>query len=188
MNATATEPTFEDMAIDVPEPGQDREIMPSGIYNGKLVGLKTVAKPDWMLNGEDEDEDREQWQWTWEIVDGDWQGQRLSAYTNRSWHEKANAHKYAAALLGVPTLPVGVGMSTGQLAGKTCQLWITERAKKNDPNSQYNKVDKVTPTPSPRMRSQRPSAAPQGTKAGGRVQLDGFPTDQDEVPFDETVD
>jgi hypothetical protein len=176
MNATDEKTdVVEDIEIEVPTTASF-ETMPPGTYNAKLVGLKVVPKPDWKLKGE-EGEDREQWEWTFMVTDGDYAGSRLKDFTNRTWHERAKAHKHAAALLGVPTLPVGVGMSTGQLAGKTCQLWVTEVESKKNPGEFRNYIDKVTPTPTPRMRPQR--------KQEQRVQLDGYPTDEggDEIEF-----
>lgn len=177
MNATEEKVlAFDDLDIDVPT-GGDFETIPAGMYNARLVGFTVTDKPDWKLTGE-EGEDKQQWEWTFELVDGDYQGTRLKNYTNRSWHEKANAHKHAAALLGVPTLPVGVGMSTRQLAGKPCQVWVIEKGTKKDPNDLRNYVDKVTPMPTPRMRPIRPQSAPQ--PQGPLVHLPGYPGDEDE--------
>lgn len=172
----ATEETFEDIAMDVPASGEDFFTIPPGMYPAKLVGLKVVPKPDWKLTGEEEtDDQKNQIQWTFQIQGGDYDGVKLSDYTNISWHPKATAHKHAAALLGVPELAVGVGSSTRQLAGRTCQIWVVEKTNKK--GDQRNYVEKVTPTPTPRMRPQTRSAAPQGTKAVGRVQLPDYPHD-----------
>jgi hypothetical protein len=88
----------------------------------------------------------------------------------------------------VPTRPVGVGLSTKQFAGKTCQLWITEVPTKKDPTQFRNYVDKCLPTPAPRMRPQRPSQPPQGTQGKGRVQLDGYPAEDGDLPFEPLIE
>lgn len=150
MNATA-EQTFEDVDISVPESNGDYETIPAGVYSARLVTFTTVDKPDWKIKGE-EGEDRQQWEWGFVIMGGDYDGTTLKAWSNRSWHPKSTAHKWAAALLGVPELPVGSGMSTKQLANKACQLWVVEIEKKN--GDLMNKVEKVLPTPKPRQRQQ----------------------------------
>lgn len=149
----------EDIDIEVPQGGSDQEIIPQGMYTARLVKLKTVAKPDWKLKGE-EGEDREQYEWVFEIVEGDWQGYRLNDYTNRTFHPKATAHKHAAALFGVPELVPGIHTSTRALAGKACQIWIIEKATQQGKGPIRNYIEKVTPMPTPRARPQRPQAAP----------------------------
>lgn len=176
MNATTEEKTlaFDDLDIEVPAAGGDFETIPAGMYNARLVGFTVTDKPDWKLTGE-EGEDKQQWQWTFEITEGDYAGTRLVEFTNRTWHEKAKAHKHAAALMGVPTLPVGMGMSTRQFAGRTCQVWVVEKESKKSPGTFRNYVEKVTPTPQPRMRPQKPAQA--ATRP--QVQLEDYPRDED---------
>ncbi len=188
---TQQETAFEDIDIMVPQSGSDYLTIPAGIYNARLVGFKTLDKPDWKLKGE-EGEDLQQWEWTFEVTDGEYQGTRIADWTNRVWGERAKAHAHAAALLGVPTLPVGVGMSTGQLAGKPCQIWVIEKPTKKDATIFRNYIEKVTPLPQARQRrnaiDQRqgvPTAADEKRhrEAVPRQQLAGYPSDDlDEVP------
>ncbi len=187
MNNTATETqsdelVFEDEEVTVPESGGDFATIPAGVYNAKLVGFKREPKPDWKLKGDEDENGKQQFKWTWIVTDGEFSGTYLTDWTNISWHEKATSHKYAAALLGVPTLPVGVGMSTRSLAGRTCQLWVTETPTKKDPSVFRNYVDKCTPTPTPRMRPQKEQDK-RGREAVPRQQLAGYSADDlDEVP------
>lgn len=169
-------PAFEDVEMEPPEGGGNFETIPAGMYPARLIGFTTCDKPDWKLTGE-EGEDRQQWKWTFQIEGGDYDGWKLDEYTNRTWHERAKAHKHAAALLGVPELPVGQGLSTKVLAGKTCQLWVIEKGTKKDPNDLRNYIDKVVPTPTARMRPQTRPQAPQGTVKPLRVQVEGLPVD-----------
>lgn len=145
------ENTVEDLNIEVPVSGADFEAIPEGVYPARLVGFRTVDKPDWKLKGE-ENEDKEQWVWRFEITGGgEYAGVVLQDYTNRSWHPKSKAHKHAAALFGVPELTPDVAVSTGQLAGRACQLWVIEKDIKG---TMRNFIDKVTPAPKPRQRQQ----------------------------------
>ncbi len=186
MNNTATETqsdelVFEDEEVTVPESGGDFPTIPAGVYNAKLVGFKREPKPDWKLKGDEDENGKQQFAWTWEIVEGEYAGTHISDWTNISWHEKSNSHKYGAALMGVPTLPVGVGLSTKQFAGRLCQLWIVEVPTKKDATIFRNYVDKVLPAPTPRLRPHKPTEQRQ-REAVPRQQLAGYPTDgSDEV-------
>ena len=180
--------TFEDVEMEPPANGSSYETIPAGMYPARLVGFTTCDKPDWKLTGE-EDEDKQQWQWVFEITDGEYAGLKINEYTNRSWHEKAKAHKHAAALLGVPELPVGQGLSTKTLANRTCQILVIEKGTKKDPNDLRNYVDKVLPTPAPRQRAQRPAQPAQDSPAVKQVvvpQLQGgvnTEDEEDDLPF-----
>lgn len=133
----------EDIPIDVPTGGgEPQEVIQEGIYQGRLVRLKVVDKPEWKLKGE-ENEDRQQWEWVFEIVGGKHAGHKLSDYTNRTFHEKATAHKHAAALLGVEHLDPRQHASTGILAGLVGNLWVVK--KKNTKGEFRNYIDKITP-------------------------------------------
>jgi hypothetical protein len=168
---------FVDVAIEVPQNGADYETIPEGVYPARLVGFKVTEKPEWALKGE-EGEDREQWAWRFEITGNGAEGVPLTDYTNRSWHPKSKAHKHAAALLGVPELTPDVAISTRQLAGKPCQLWVVEKQTKKGDLRNY--IDKVTPAPKPRQRAQQAAQQP----AVKRVQVQGLPDDfEDEVDF-----
>lgn len=182
MNGTTDEnkqEAFEDIPIEVPDT-TEYETIPAGIYNARLVGLKVEPKPDWKRTGQ-EGENPDQIHWTFQIIEGEYEGLKLSDYTNITFHPKATAHKHAAALLGVPELTPGIAMSTGQLAGKTCQLWVIEKV--NSKGQQRNYVDKVTPTPAPRMRPAQKQG--QAAPAVGRVQVPGLPVDDadDDIQF-----
>lgn len=172
---------FEDEELIVPDAGIDFPTIPAGVYTGKLVGFRREPKPDWKLKGDEDENGKQQFKWTFVVTDGEYAGTDLVSWTNISWHEKSTAHKYGAALLGVPTLPVGVGMSTRQFAGRSCQLWVTEMPKKNDPTVFWNRVDKVLPLPAPRQRPQKPTEQRQ-REAVPRQQLPDYPVDD---PVDE---
>lgn len=170
MVAPTQENTVEDMEIVVPDSGGEVWTIPAGAYPAELVRLKRVPKPDWKLKGTEEtDDDKHQLEWGFRITSGEYEGVVLTDYTNISWHPKATAHKHAAALLGVPELAIGVGLSTGQLKGKPCQIWVIEKPLKNKPDEFRNYVEKVTIQSVARPRPQRQQAE--------RVQLDGFPGD-----------
>ncbi len=174
---------IEDEPIDVPEQ-RVFETIPPGTYNARLVAFRTTDLPAWKLKGE-EGEDKYQWEWVFEITDGEYQGTRLTDWTTRKWHEKAKAHKHAAALLGVPTLTPGVNKSTRELAGKSAQLWVTEVESKKEPGQFRNYIDKVTPTPTPRMRPVKEQDKRQ-REAVPRQQLAGYPSpggDDDDIQF-----
>lgn len=131
----------EDIPIDVPTGGGEQEAIPEGIYQGRLIRLKVVEKPEWKLKGE-EGEDRQQFEWVFEITAGKHQGHRLNDYTNRTFHEKATAHKHAAALLGVDRLDPRVHTGTGMLAGRVGNLWVIK--KKTQKGDIRNYIDKIT--------------------------------------------
>jgi len=97
------------------------------------------------------------------------------------WYSVDEAHKHAAALLGVPEIPTGQGLSTRALGGKTCQLWVVEVESKKNPGEFRNYIDRVTPTPSPRLR---PAKNQQVTAARPAVQLPGYPVDTPEGEVD----
>lgn len=130
---------FEDVEIDVPT-GSDTpyEAIPEDLYTVKLVGFKTVDKPEYKLKGE-EGEDRKQWAWTVEIVDGPFAGKRFTDYTNRTWHEKATANHHAAAFLGKKTLEEPQGMTTRQLMYKVCRADIIVALNKKNEERNYIK-------------------------------------------------
>lgn len=181
MNSTETkEETFEDVDMEPPENSAFMTI-PAGAYMARLIGFKTTDKPDWKLTGE-EGEDKQQWEWTFQVTEGEYAETSLKEYTNRTWHEKAKAHKHAAALLGVPALPVGMGMTTRQLAGKPCQIFVIEKGTKKDPNDLRNYIDRVGPVPTPRMRPQKPQEQ-RNREAVPRAQVQGLPSDDDDIDF-----
>lgn len=178
LQTPTTQEAFDDIEIEVPI-STEYETIPAGIYSARLVGFTVCEKPDWFLKGE-EDEDKQQWKWTLEITEGDYAGTRLTEFTNRTWHEKAKAHKHAAALLGLPNLAVDTAVSTRQLANRPCQLWVVEKPTKKDPNVFRNYVDKILPVPPPRQRPQRVQNAPQGPT----VHLPGYTADgEEEIGF-----
>jgi cation diffusion facilitator CzcD-associated flavoprotein CzcO len=184
MNGTqtnTTEEAFDDLDILVPAAGDDyQETIPAGMYSARLIKFKRVPKPDWKLKGDEEtDDDRHQFEWGFQITGGDYDGIKLNDYTNISWHEKATAHKHAAALLGVPALTPDVALSTRALAGKPCQLWVVEKPTKKDPAVFRNWIDKVVSIPAPRPRPQRP---PQPSQAPP-VQLKGYPPPDGDAEF-----
>lgn len=154
--AQADELAFDDVDINVPS-SAPQETIPAGVYTARLVGFKSdVPKPEWRLTGA-EGEDTLQYEMTLEITEGEYAGMRFRDYMNRTFHEKATAGKYAAALLGVPTLTPGMVQSTGQLAGKVCQMWIVEKESKKTPGEFRNYIDKLLPLPVARQRPQRPA-------------------------------
>ena len=169
---------FDEVEMEVPSAGGDYETIPAGVYPATLIGFRVVDKPDWKLTG-DEGEDKQQWEWTFEIPPGEYQNVslaesvRLTDWTNRTLHEKATAHKHTAALLGLSRLEPSVTVKMKLLRGKSCQLWVTEKATKKDPNTLRNFIDKVTPAPKPRAGR---TPAPATNK---RVQLDGYPSDDE---------
>lgn len=177
------EDVIEDEEIIVPEKPEFLTI-PPGTYKAKLVAFKTTDKPDFKLKGE-EGEDKKQWAWTFVIVEGEYEGTRLTDYTNRTWHEKAKAHKHAAALLGVPTLVAGVNVSTRELGGKVGLLWVTEVESKKNPGEFRNYITKVTPLPTPRMRPTRPQATQSARVGGPAVVLPDYPQgdEEEEISF-----
>jgi hypothetical protein len=165
---------FDEVEMEVPSAGGDYETIPAGMYPATLVGFRVVDKPDWKLLTEQQDGkevDPKQWEWTFEISGGDYQGVRLTDWTNRTLHEKATAHKHTAALLGVPTLEGGITVKMVHLKGKACQLWVVEKATKKDPNTLRNFIDKVTPVPRPRTKQAQRATVPV-------VALPGYPQDE----------
>lgn len=194
MNGTDTqreqiEDVIEDEEINVPE-AHVFETIPPGTYIAKLVSFRTVDKPAWKLTGA-EGEDKMQYEWRFLITEGEYAGIKLTDYTNRTFHEKAKAHKHAAALLGVPSLTPGVNRSTRELAGKSAQVWVTEVESKKEPGTYRNYVDKLLPLPAARQRrnaidtgsgnaaSPSPADQKRQREAVPRRQLPGYPTDQD---------
>jgi hypothetical protein len=164
MNATKEELAFDDVEVNV-NTSTPQETIPAGVYNARLVGFKSeVKKPDWKITGA-EGEDIYQYEWTLEITDGEYEGMRFRDFTNRTFHEKATAGKYAAALMGVPVLLPGMLEGTGALAGKRCQMWLVEKENTKTPGQYRNYIDKLLPTPSPRNRPQRAQAAQQAQPA-----------------------
>lgn len=184
MNGTKDELAFDDVEVNV-NTSEPQETIPAGVYNARLVGFKSeVKKPDWKITGA-EGEDIYQYEWTLEITDGEFEGMRFRDFTNRTFHEKATAGKYAAALLGVPTLLPGMVDSTRALAGKTCQMWLVEVESKKVPGDFRNYIDKLLPTPSARNRPQRAQA--QAQPAVKRVIVpglgDGLDDAEEDIPF-----
>lgn len=149
---------IDDIAIEPPE-STDYESLPTGAYMGKLVAFKVIDKPEWKIQAEllrkpEKEPDREQWTWQFEVIDGEFAGITITDYTNRSWHERSKAAAHACALLDVPALPRGQGLSTGKLIGRPCQVWVV--AKEKDDGSSRSYVDKVLPLPK-RARKTPPS-------------------------------
>lgn len=160
--STPTNPGYE--ALDVPiEPPAEAEYeeIPSGIYMGTLVGFRQVEKPAWKLQAEllrkpEKEPDNLQWQWSFEAtVEG--VATPISDYTNRSWHSRSKAASYACALLDVPILPIGSGLSTQKLIGRPCQIWIIEKAREDGSTRSY--IDKILP---PAKRRAAAATAPVG--------------------------
>lgn len=182
MTTGTQEYTIEDMEIEVPE-APEFYTVPPGMYNAVLVKLKRIPKPAWKLKGDEEtDDDKHQIEWGFRITGGEDDGIIITDFTNLTWHPKATAHKHAAALLGVPELAVGVGLSTGELANKPCQIWVIEKSLKDKPKELRNYIREVTPMPTPRMRPQKPQNGSQ-SRVGATVQLDGYPAPDDDISF-----
>jgi hypothetical protein len=153
----------DDIAIIIPANGDDDfDPIPAGAYTGKLTNFRVVDKPEWKVEGDrvrnpEREVDLKQWEWTFLLTEGEYAGEVLTDYTSRSWHERANAHKHAAALLDKPRLDPVEGLSTKQLIGKACQIWVTVNTSQKTGKAR-NYVDKILPVPKPRLRSQRASA------------------------------
>ena len=168
MDATATAATVQtdDIEIIIPAAGsgEEYEPVPSGAYPGKLVNFRVVDKPDWkveqdLIRNPEKPPDKCQWEWSFVITEGEYAGAELTDYTSRSWHERANAHKHAAALLGKPRLDPVEGLSTKQLIGRGCQIWVTEStSQKTGKTRSY--VDKILPMPTRTSRRQAPVEGP----------------------------
>jgi hypothetical protein len=148
-----------DVPIEPPAEGDFEEI-PSGIYPGTLVGFRQVEKPAWKIQAEllrkpEKEPDKLQWQWNFEaIVEG--APVSIADYSNRSWHSRSKAAAHACALLDMPVLPVGAGLSTQKLVGRACQIWIVEKPR--DDGSSRSYIDKVLPVP--KKRGAAPATAP----------------------------
>ena len=119
----------EEITWPVPEPGEGKEyeILPEDSYAATLWAVKTVDKPDWMRASDqakpdyDADTyDTQQWEWIFEVQDEEYQGQRLSAYMNRSLHPKSNGFRFMVPLLGRVPEP-GETIGFGQLVGLALQ-------------------------------------------------------------------
>jgi hypothetical protein len=138
-----------DIPIEPPDE-EDREVIPTGAYIGRLVSFGVVEKPAWkiqsdMLHHPDKEPDKAQWAWEFEITEGDFAEAKISDFTSRSWHSKSKASSHACALLNVPILPRGQGLSTSRLVGLPCQIWI--EAKENQKGEERSYIDKVLPLP-----------------------------------------
>lgn len=189
---------FDDVEFEGGAELPERETIPEDTYQAVLVGFRSdVDKPDWKQQQELAnlvrknpdatlaDVDPKQYEFVFEISAGEYAGTRLAQYANRTFHEKSTAGKIAAALMGMDTFMRSVLQAQGGtriLKGKPCRIDVVEKATKRDPNELRNYIQDVKRIPPKRNRetTQKP--------ATGRVQLDGFPTDQDEIAFDETVD
>ena len=151
---TATD--YDDVAIEVPESNGEFEAVPSGAYLAKLTNFKVEDKPQWKIEAQERAEmakepdkrrlpiNPKQFAWTFTITAGEWEGQKLTSWQNVSWHERSNSAKYAAALLDIDRLRPDMGMSTRQLIGRPCQIFVTEKEGKS-----Y--IDKVLPQPKPKQ-------------------------------------
>ena len=172
----ATEPVDE---IDVEPPedtGQEYEEIPTGAYVGKLTGFKIVDRPAWLVAADaakfpDKDPDGAQWQWQFEVVEGGYAGEHITKWTNRSWHERSNGGKIAAAILGVPKLERGIKLSTRDLMEKPCQIWVVGPIEKPDGTISHSRIDKVLPMPKER-RPRAPQQAPQPASAPPATDMD----------------
>ena len=214
MNAT-DEKIIEDYQVNVPEPAAV-ELIPRGMYNVRLVKFKREPKPDWKFVGVDQTaltaDERDQFVWGFEIIEGPHQGFVLYDFTNITWHPKSNAHKYAAALMGVPEIEPGTGFRTSQLAGRTCTLVVIEQPGVRNPNVIYNSIDRAMPIasaaqtsryreaqprnkapepppmdnagPGPAQARPAPSKQTMASPTVKRVDLEGYPHDDpDDIPF-----
>lgn len=156
MNGNSNGKEFDDIPIDVPE-GPEFEAIPSGAYVARLISFKVEDKPQWKIEKQERQEmakdpdkrklpiDPRQHVWTFEITEDGWEGQKLSAWVNYSFHENSNSGKHIAALLDIPKVRPDMGLTTKALIGKPCQIFVTEYEGKN-----Y--IDKVLPAPKPRQR------------------------------------
>src|SRR5690242_14579861 len=101
---TTTVAEFEDIEFTASQ-GQDYTTIPEDDYILELIGFKTTEKPAQRIEFEAqqkkksiEEIDAYQWEWLWCVADGEYTGETLKDWTNRSWHEKSTAGIYAAAL------------------------------------------------------------------------------------------
>ena len=133
MDTQTLEHEVDDIEISPPLSGEDRETIPAGVYDAKLIGFKESLKPDWKVVSDrekypDKVEDLYEWVWTFEL-DADGEKRQQRGYTSRTWHEKSNGAKFAATLLGKPKLDGRERTSTRKLIGLPCQLWVVESEK-----------------------------------------------------------
>lgn len=164
---------MDEITWTVPLPGEDREyeILPEDSYPATLWAVKTVDKPDWMQAAdrlkpeyEADEYDTQQWEWIFEVQDPEYQGQRLSAYINRSLHAKSNGFRFMVPLLGrVPEPGETIGFS--QFVGRPCKITVKIKDKKDG-----NKYNKITDVLAPRgPRTQVPRLVPDPEEFGADI-------------------
>lgn len=145
MDATATQPQealeFDDVEFTA-QSEQDWTTIPEDDYILEVVGYRVVDKPAYVIEREAlqkkkplEAIDPQQWEWTWEVAEGEFKGEQVKDWTNRTWHEKSSAGIYAAALAGLEKYDRAAMVDKGYgsmraLMNKRIKAFVTETETK----------------------------------------------------------
>lgn len=155
---------FEDVEFTAPAP-QDFTTIPEDDYILECIGFQTVDKPQSRIEYEAKQKKKEidqidpqQWEWLWQVAEGDWLGETVKDWTNRSWHEKSTAGIYAAALAGLEKYDrqdmINKGYaSTRALLGQRLKATVVE--VENKEGALRNYINSPRRLPATRPRPQR---------------------------------
>lgn len=187
MNDTL-EKTDEFLDIDFGKSGGDGdyETVPKGMYDLVIIdlssrkksepkrrsdlALKQREKPTAVL----EDIDEYQWIWTYRIEGGEYEGMTLTDKTTRSFGERSNAGKIAAAALGMKKYDKVLAMEHARLAGvtgskvllgKRVTAFVTE--DEDAQGRMWNNIKEYSIYEPPAARVRRPQAASTATQSNG---------------------
>jgi hypothetical protein len=154
------------MGFPIGDSPREREDDLSGLYDGTLIDLQQVDKPEWRIQSEMsnfgktiDQVDKQELVWTFSFSASDMED--MKGYTGRTWGQKSKAQKWGSALLG-ETVPYGA--DSDLLLGRPCRVSVTYSQE-----SGRNRIDDIKP----------PKVAAKPASKVSKAEMDA----NDEIPF-----
>lgn len=199
---TTTDKQDEFLDVDFGETAQtsgDWETVPTGWYVVEIKDLGLAQKSEAKLRSDLalkqrehpettlESIDKYQWVWTFTIVAGEYLGFDLTTRTTRTFHERSNAGKLAAAALGLQKYDPALARQQAQAAGVNgSKLLMGKRVYASvteDPDSQnrmWNNIKEYKVVPAARPARPQKEQDKRQREAVPRRNLGGdYPTDDE---------
>lgn len=175
------EKTDEFLDVDFGENTTDYTTVPKGLYDVLITNLaqreksESKVRSDLAMRQKEhpqdtiDDIDKFQWIWTLEIVAGEYEGETIRHNTTRTFSDRSNAGKLAAAALGMKKYERALARQMAQAAGvsgskllmgKKLTVFVTE--DEDTQGRMWNNVKEcsVWEAPRARQRVQNGSQAP----------------------------
>lgn len=164
----------------------ENEVYKKGLYPLRVANIE--EKNSTITDKDGTTKDSTYLRWSFNILKRGFEGKMISANSSTAFGPSSKGRKWAEALLD-RQFHVNEPVDTDDLLGCTAMATIGI-AKKGE--NQYNEIEALAPMDAeevpPPAAPRRVSQTLQQPAQKGRVSLTGYPQDEDDIPFDESVD